>query len=149
MPLDDILRELGHQMGLGPLTLNEHRLCRLVFDGRMTVDIESLPDDSRFFVHAVAGRVPSDNQAAVFAELLSANLFGQETGGACLALDRGRDEILLFREFLTDRTDYVAFAAALATFVNRLDHWQNRFLSGEWGGDSTHEMPPSASFIRG
>ncbi|MDQ5909455.1 MAG: hypothetical protein QG599_1550 [Pseudomonadota bacterium] len=149
MQIEDILDELGHQTGLGALSLNEDRVCRLVFDDRLTVDIEALPDKQRFFIHAVVGPAPSSQKEAIFAEMLSANLFGQDTGGACLALDRNREEVLLFKEFLTDQMDYPMFSAALEVFLNRLDHWKNWLLSGNPDGLSTTDaFPPSSLFIR-
>jgi hypothetical protein len=150
MEIQDLLNELGQQTGLGSLRLNEQRVCRLVFDDRLTVDIEALADNQRFFIHAVVGQAPVEGREAAFAELLAANLFGQDTGGACLSLNRNHDEILLFKEFRADETDYLKFSSALEMFLNRLDHWKNRLLSADVGSSFTSDAAIilSNSFIR-
>jgi hypothetical protein len=139
MDIRNLLKEMGNQTGLGDIVLDENNVCRLVFDDRLAVDVEALPDGKKFYIHASVGLTPYENRATFFEELLAANLFGQGTAGATLALDRDLGEIILFREFETEKTDYQEFVSALEVFLSRLEYWTERVSSGEAG--TTEEGP--------
>jgi hypothetical protein len=135
MELPALLDEFGRTAGLGRVALNDEGVCRLVLDEDLTVDVEVAPEASRaagsFFLHAVAGRLPAgDGDPGLLKELLAANLFGRDTGGATLALDPDLGEVVLLRELGAEATDYGTFAAALERFVNALDRWRGRLAKG-------------------
>ncbi len=133
MNLNDILREFGNQTGLDGLSLDENNMCRLIFNGEMVVDIELLSDGKTFFMYATVGKVPPTKEGELYKELLKANLFGRETGGASFGLYEEKGEILLHRRFDCDSTDYDTFCSALESFVGALEHWRNRLSSWEPG----------------
>ena len=142
MDLGNILKEFGQATGLGPLALDGNNLCRLVFDGNLTVDIELLPDGRRFYVHAVVGPLPGSGGPDLLRSLLGANLFGRETGGAVLALDPDLDELLLFREFDAAATDYDAFVAALEALLNALERWRKVLAAGQYERPTNQPFRP-------
>jgi len=98
MAFDDILAELGRTMGLGSLRLDENNVCRLRFGDDLVVDIEHVPARARFYLHAVVGAAPAAG-SPLLAEMLGANLFGQGTGDATLAVDPALGDVLLLRGF--------------------------------------------------
>ena len=151
MDVDNIVKELGNQLGLDNLALDENNVCRIVFDEKFNVDIEAMPDKKSFFIHAVLCRVPAEHKEVLFAELLEANLFGKGTGGASFGYDANLGEVLLFRRFETEKTDYPEFEAAVEEFLNYMESWSKRIESGEAGeGPSSREpgMAPGEPFIR-
>ena len=155
MDIRHLLKEMGNQTGLGDIVLDENNVCRLVFDDKLAVDVEALPDGKKFYIHASVGPTPFENRATLFEEVLAANLFGQGTAGATLALDRDLGEIILFREFETEKTDYQEFVSALEVFLSRLEYWTERVSSGEGvtteegpGDRGREETPPEGPMIR-
>ena len=49
MRVEQLVRELGIRLGL-PLALDGNGMCRLVFNGGTTVDLEALRDDGEKFI---------------------------------------------------------------------------------------------------
>jgi hypothetical protein len=140
MEFQDILQELGSRMGLRGLCLDDNNVCRLVFDGRLTIDIEPLPERNRLFLHSVVCPLPAEDREGLFAELLEANLFGKATGGASFGLDANLEEILLFRELDLANLDYQGLASELEIFLQQLEIWTEKVRSGRVGeGDADGE----------
>ena len=134
MDIDNLLSMFGRQLGVGELALDENGVCRLVFDEKFNMDIEPADDGTTFHVYAVVGQIPPDNREAVYAELLSANMFGSGTGGSTFAIDKERNEIVLSRCFRSDVTDLQVFVNEVELFVNYLELWAERVQAGEVGG---------------
>ena len=143
MDIDNLLGMFGQQLGVGALTFDENGVCRLVFDGKFDMDIESADDGVALYVYAVVGQVPAGNRETVYAELLSANLFGAGTGGATFAIDRERNEIVLSRCFRADATDFHVFVNEVESFVNYLELWADRLQAGEVGKETAQASPPA------
>ena len=127
MTIEDALNQLGRQIGL-ELRLDAAGACRLVFDGRTTVDIEAPAGrEGTVFLHSAVGLLPpSGAREAVYEDLLSSNLFGRDTGRAVLAIDGDLGEIVLFRQLDLAGTGYAAFADAIEDFVARTRAWTGR-----------------------
>ncbi len=149
--LQDLLSALGAHVGITGLALNDDNVCRLVLDRTLVIDIEHLPGTPTVQVYSVVGGHPGNN-AALCHRLLSANLFGQGTGGAVLALDEQRGEVLLVQSFDLATTTAEAFVAKLDGYVGYVEAWTAELVSAaeddddddEPADDATH---PSA-FIR-
>ena len=86
-----------------------------------------MPERGRFYLHAVAGTAPAAG-SPLLAEMLAANLFGQGTGDATLALDPALGDVLLLRGFDEDGSDARGVAAALELFLTALEDWRGRLL---------------------
>ncbi|HLO75766.1 MAG TPA: type III secretion system chaperone [Magnetospirillum sp.] len=140
MSVSDLLAEFGRKAGLGSLGLDGQGVCRLSFDGSLIVDLEFDDGAGVLHLYGTVGPVPAGDREAVYQRLLSANLFGRETGGATLALDGGRDEIVLCRALVPDHLDPLAFEAALAAFVDALEGQREQLKTAPVGGPS-HEPP--------
>lgn len=157
MKIEDLLKELGNSTGMNDLALNDSNVCRIVFDEKLTVDIEAIPGGETFFFHAVVCPVPPGGERELFAKLLSANLFGQETGDASFGLDKNLNDIVLFQKFSAEQTDYQAFVSALEAFVDNLERWMDKAgLEGteKYGADTDESlarrmMRGGDGFIRG
>ncbi|OIO60650.1 MAG: hypothetical protein COZ46_01295 [Verrucomicrobia bacterium CG_4_10_14_3_um_filter_43_23] len=126
MNIRDILSELGKQMGLGNLKLDENKVCRLIFDKKFTVDIEANDDESIAHIYSAVCIIPPIEKEALYEKLLDANPFGRGTGGASFGIDLEMGEILITRTLVLDKTDYQDFVNALESFVNHLEAWTEK-----------------------
>lgn len=122
MDLNSLIQELGQRLGMDGLALDENHSCRLLFDGKIAVQIEKA-DDDEFFIHSVVDRIPSEGQAACFEALLDANFLCQKTGHAFFSIDKTDGEILLQQRFSSAGTDAQAFVNELEIFVNVVESW--------------------------
>ena len=157
MDLPSLMQELATRIGLGTVDLDPDGGAQIVLGEQYIVDIAKAEDGPGFHLSAAVGSVPPDRpREAVYAELLTANLQGQGTGGTTLALDRLLDEIVLCRYLAHDDLAFGDFERELVTFVNALDTWQTRLATV--GTDKTRsepqdkppfEHPPGFNIIRG
>ena len=136
MDIHSILTQLGQQMGLPQLKLDENNVCRLVFDQRLVVDIEATDNNKVIHFYALVGELPPENKEDFMANLLEANLFGKGTGGSAFALDHNHQEIYLCRLLLIDSLAYQDFVNILETFVNHLEAWMDKIEKGDVGATS-------------
>lgn len=118
MHASDLLAEWGRSLGLPHLALSELGTAALVVDGELTLNLEHLVDADRLVAWVTLGLAPADGREACFARLLEANLFGQDSGGGAIGLDRGSDELLLSRTFVLDHTDALALESGLSELVD-------------------------------
>lgn len=140
MNIADALKQLGQDMGL-PLKLDANRACRLVFDGRIEVDIEA-PEGQGDTVHlsCAVGNIPAGSREALYEALLEANLFGRGTGSAVLGIDKAFNEIVLTRTLPMDGTRYQDFVKAIEQLVLHANTWTERIAN--FGHETS---PPKAA----
>jgi len=132
MNIEDILKELGNQMGLPNLKLDENKVCRLIFDKKYTVDIEASEDEKIVHIYSAMCIIPPENREPLYEALGEANLFGRGTGGAVFALDKEMGEVLLFKTLVLDKTDYQDFVNELESFVNHVEAWTDKIEKGDY-----------------
>lgn len=120
----DLVQELGQRLNLGGLSFADG-ICRLVFDGSLTVDLE---DDGSggLTLHTVLTSLPHDGREVVMAALLSAHLFGLDTDGAVFGLHPQTQDVYLFRTLPTDGLSVDAAYAALERFTQQVETWRER-----------------------
>jgi len=137
MDIHSLLSQLGQQMGLPNLKLDQHRVCRLIFDKKFTVDIEATDDERVVHFYALVGEVPPHDKDKFMAYLLEANLFGKGTGGATFALDHNHRDIYLCRALAVEQLSYQDFVNMLEAFVNYLEAWVGKIDRGDVGTDAS------------
>ena len=156
MNIKDVLVELGKQMGLDGLKLDENRVCRLVFDKQYAVDIEASEDEKIVHIYSKVTTAPPEHRDEFYALLLEANLFGKGTGGAMFALDQSQNDVYLCRALSMDSTDYQEFVNVLESFVNHVEAWSKKIESGDLSREgasaemsSDVDMPgPDSGFLK-
>lgn len=136
MNIEDVLRELGNQMGLPNLKLDENKVCRLIFDKKFTIDIEASEDLKTVHIYSALCTIPPSNKEPLYEALLEANLFGRGTGGAAFGVDLEMGEVLLSSSLQDmDRVDYQDFVNVLESFVNHVEAWTEKIDSGNYTPD--------------
>ena len=148
--MNHLLEALGSHIGIRDLKLNDDHVCRLVLDKTLVIDIEHIVGTETVHVYAVVG-THLGNGPTVYRKLLSANLFGNGTGGAVLAFDDQRDEVLLTHTFDLEVVTPEKFVATLDSFVGYVETWTNELLAesedeDEESDDDSSEDPNG--FIR-
>ncbi len=79
-------------------------------------------------ISAHIGELPEQKSEEAALLLMSANLFGKETGAGMLGLDRDGKKVL-FVELLPPSIDYKHFHGALEGFLNYAESWQEELKS--------------------
>lgn len=148
MTITDLLADFGRKAGLGSLSLDESGVCRLSFDQSLIVDLEFDSGAGLLHIYSAVGPIPAEGKEAVFGALLSANLFGSETGGASLAIDPSQNEIILCRSVNPDHLDSTAFEGILESFVNHLEVHRERLDAAPTGAAPSSEAPMPSHMLR-
>ena len=130
MNIKSVLKELGNQVGIHELKLDNNGACRLVFDEKMIVDIESdeLSENVRFY--SVVAMLASEPSVSIYEKLLSANLSGLSGGANYFGIDSAAREIVLFSNLDMESIDHTRFSKRLEVFVNDLEHWVEKYQRG-------------------
>jgi|APEBP8051073302_1049394.scaffolds.fasta_scaffold01154_9 hypothetical protein len=127
----DLLLAYGRLAGLPTLGFDEHGCARLVFEGDVAVDLEADEPAHCIQVYAVLGPVPPGNREPLYRRLLEGNLFGQQTGGAMLAVDPVREEVLLCGRVDPAVVSAEALSGWMDGFAGTAAHWLRRYAAGE------------------
>jgi hypothetical protein len=143
--LESLLTDLGAEVGLPDLALDEHDYCCLVLDD-LAINLET--DGEELFLYANLGPLPGDEAARteLLAELLDANYFWQGTGGGVLAASREEGFVLFLMRSRVDALDVTGLRNMLENFANVAATWMARLGGGEGAppaGEQPDPPPPS------
>lgn len=151
MNIDTLLHELSIKTGLPNIKLNSAQVCRLVFDGTLTIDIESESDEKTVHIHTVIGKLPDSGQKTLFYKMLTANAFGNGTNGAVLSIDETMDEILMFSTLNVENMIYSQFEDRLECFIRTAEIWRaivsDTPTQKSASDDTMHRVTPNALFV--
>jgi hypothetical protein len=137
--LKTLVSEIGNQVGLEKLSLDEEGFSSLRFDDRFVINLQAVPDDEALMLYTDLGAPASGDQ--IYADLLRANLFWRSTMGATLSLsDDATPHVILAREFSWRHYDFGQVISVLETFVNTAEDWSELVQSKS----SADERPPQA-----
>lgn len=142
----DLLLAYGRLAGLPTLGFDEHGCARLVFEGEVAIDLEADEPAHCIQVYAVLGPVPAGDREPLYRRLLEGNLFGQQTGGAMLAVDPVREEVLLCAQVDPAVVGAEALDGWMDRFAGTAAHWLRRYAAGELTaapGIGHEPLPPS------
>ena len=123
--IETALRELGEKNGF-EISLDENDACTLALaDGRPVVlQLRAALNELDFV--AILGGVPDDRRADVFADLLSANYYWQETLGATLSWNPALEQVVLIYPFpLADATPE-SLGSTFERFLELQAAWKDR-----------------------
>lgn len=150
MEAQDLIRELAQRLQLPQLELNAQRVCQIILEGEIAVDLEAPEGEDALYLAATIGRVPpTANRELLLGDLLAADLAALAAGNAVHGLDRNRDELLLCLRLDVDTLDGERLAARLMAFADELRQWQGWLeqaaldesgSAAEPGADATPEM---------
>ena len=148
MTTDDLLTQLGLNLGLPRLAFDAQGCACLQIDGQLRVNLERDDEARAINLWSTLGPLPPEGREALYARLLAGNLFGHGTGGATLALDAEHAELVLCRTVPADGTSAADFTALLERFVAAAEDWQQRIAGGAATAGSTDDGAAAAGMMR-
>ena len=103
---------------------------------------------SDLHITATVGPLSLDATTGLLRSLLAANLMIRENGGAALALDLNRDEIVLHRQLPLEGLSYAVFERNLEAFLNHLERCRGLLDEAGSAGGQTTLIGDSGGFNR-
>lgn len=123
--IKNCLDELGGYTGAS-LTLDDRGVCSLEFGDNIECTVEVPPGSDLVYLHSEVVRVSAYDRSALYEDALALNLYGLETGGAFLALDRDSDRLVLCFNQPAEALDPERFAELVANFVETVERLRDR-----------------------
>lgn len=130
MTVQELLRDLGNEMGLGCLQLNSERACRVLCDDCFDVTIEFSVANDVCYIHSFIGLAEDYDAKILYPTLLDANVLGRGTGGASFGCDAESGDIILSRSFDLEDLTFPRFKIAFQEFLNYVEYWTDRLEKG-------------------
>lgn len=151
--LQSLLNDFAHDIGLPELALDPNGLGSLLFDDAIMLHLQLNETVGTVILFATIGTVPEQGRESFYADMLQANLFWQQTGGATLALEKSSHAAVLAYEQPLDGLDQAGFQGLIKQFLDVAEDWQSRLRDVSAGErpDSGHDDPSATSgegFIR-
>jgi hypothetical protein len=119
--LDDLLGQLGRDAGLGDFALDSQGQARLIFDGRIAVDLEWDAANAVLHVYSTL----DDAQALVTSAdreiLLKANFLTERTAGATFGIDPRMGDVVLSWQWHPEGGNYALFRDRLSRFIDTIE----------------------------
>jgi hypothetical protein len=129
MNTEEVIQVIATSLDVPDLRLNEHGCARLRIDDGIDVNFEASEASHLLHVYSALGPVPSTQRENIFEQLLSANLFGADTGGATLAIDTEFNEIVLCMDLGNHGWTSELIMARLQRFIDAAVNWKDRFAA--------------------
>lgn len=132
-----LIQELGEELGLAALALDDNHACTIVSDDN-ALNLQYQPYDNTFLVYAVVEVGTGDFDAKVYEYIASSNLFGHATLGMHLGYYVPAKAVVLSANRNIEGLTAVDFANFLSFFLVELAKWQKNIAeimaSGEAEG---------------
>lgn len=126
MELEKLLELFNEERSGDPLKLNTEGICRFYLIENLLVSLEKSVEDGGFYLYSVIGFVPPAKEKKMSIEALSGNLFGKDTGKACLGYIPESHTLILFQYIPGEGTDLPAFKRVLEEFSAYLKQWHEK-----------------------
>lgn len=126
MNCDDVIQAIATAMAVPDLRLDEQGCARLRVDDTIDVNFEASANSHLLHVYATLGPLPSKDRESCFERLLSANLFGADTGGATLAIDAEFNEVVLCTDIGNHGWTGELIMSRLGRFIDAAITWRDR-----------------------
>lgn len=126
MLFEQFILALKNVEGLGELDPDSEGRYSLRINRNHLIHFSPSFDHQDLFLYASIGYVPlNDNEKLeIYDKLLSANMFGKETGRCFFALDQRFHQLLLTRRFPLHSLSKEDFIIELPSFMACLTHWK-------------------------
>lgn len=126
MTAEQLLLDLGQVIELPDLSLDEHGCARLMFDGKLPMQLEHDEAAQALMLYFVLETIPPEGREAVFQQLLKGNLFGATTAGSTLAIDDLNNDIVLWQRVMLETATGEKLARIIEQMLDVAEQWQVR-----------------------
>ncbi len=147
MNTDEVIQAIATALEAPDLKLDDQGCARLRVDDTIDVNFEASRSSHLLHVYCTLGPVPTDDRERTFEQLLTANLFGADTGGATLAIDAGFNEIVLCTDIGNHGWTAELILSRLQRFIDAALGWRERFAAPQAADAlplSRNEVPASS-----
>ena len=141
----NLLKELGVNVGLADLKPNNDGLCSLRFDDRVTIDLEYHEESTSLIFSSIIGTLLAHQTEKIYPDLLEANLLWAGTGGATLGVDPVTLSAFLCYKERIEEMDFVRFQDLLKGFSDVAIFWNKRLQEEPSPDSSDNTLPSRAS----
>lgn len=132
MKFQHLLSDLGANIGLSSLQADENGVCRLVFNGQISIDMETDNEvETSLIMHTVTGRLRAEDKRSLCLELLDGNYLGHTTNGSVLGLNTTTDEVVMHRRVRLEGCDPERLATELTALATTAMEWTKRLSTRE------------------
>jgi len=148
----DLLAAYSRHAGIPGLQFSPDGCARLMFEDSVAIDLEIDHANDCLQLYSVLGPVPPADREALYRALLVGNLFGTQTGGATLAVDDVREEVLVCRRVELADVRPEDLAQLLQELAGTAQLWQQKLGSGELmttSRDSASAHQWQGAYLRG
>jgi hypothetical protein len=124
-----LLADLGKQLGLDDIDLDENNFAAVAFD-EVVVNFEFDSDTGQLAFYSEIGKPPAPDQppVALLEALLKANFFQIGTAGGTIGMDREKGFISFFQSVDPDAIKSDEFFTTVETFVDLAEGWTARIV---------------------
>jgi len=141
--INELLQELGKNIGLPDLKANDEGLCSLRFDDRVTIDLEYHEESTSLIFSSIIGTLLAHQTEKIYPDLLEANLLWAGTGGATLGVDPVTLSAFLCYKERIEEMDFIRFQDLLKGFSDVAIFWNKRIQEEPLPDSSEHTPVPS------
>ena len=127
--IGELLSELGKRLGLDDLALEPNGTCNLIIEDRIDITIEEIAGEDAVYLYSTLGFAPATGRETLYGKLLSAHLFGAESGDAYFGLNPQTEELLLIKRLSLNGLNCDGFQEQLQEFTNWTLTWHDRLAS--------------------
>ncbi len=132
------MNKVCEKTGLDAFTPDEGGLARVLVEEKYALNIQYVEVSSKIYIFSEVTTLPENTPAAIYRELLTAGLFGQETGGGSFAIESSANTVVYQYSFDFDpeTIDVEDFTETLEKIVSLVDLWA-RHISDLLAGDNS------------
>ena len=118
-----LLAEMGNASGVGELKADDSGFCAIEADD-IVCNMQYIFDTNSLYIFGELGEIPTHLLGRLAQEFLSANLFGIETGGGTLALEKESRQLIFGYLTSLENIDQTRFSQILENCVNYMELWK-------------------------
>lgn len=140
---DQILNQVGQQVGIAELRFNEYGVCSLDLGDRF-VHLELDRPTLQLSLHATVAELSVPAPARLLDIMMRANYFTLRTAGATLGLDGVSGTVVLYLRWDASVLTFEKFIERFEAFVEALDYWALRLRNEISADPAPHDTIASA-----
>jgi len=144
------LKDIAERSGGEVMTVDENGSAAFEFEDSFRVGIEAPGDSEVVHLYAVIADIPADDteKLSLFTRLLTANQFGEQTGGAMFAIHEGTNSILLCYNVLVANTESQDFENTLGNFIETAERYVGNLSDTPETASNSAFGDPESGIIR-
>lgn len=132
MKLDELVAQLGNEIGIPNAKLNEQKVCNLAIGDNLVVTIEENEVGDAAYLSSRLCFIPQseEQRLALFDALMEAHSFGLATGDAYFSATPATGRVIITRRFDLETITWQKFKEGIEAFARVVHYWLEALNSG-------------------